>query len=133
MDIPRRVVLGLLVTVASATTLYGVFFNGKFSEGGTFPMWLLLVSLVTAAVAVGIMLWWLNRVGSGKVPARNVRDYEGFYVMMPVAGILSEALTIAVEIIVGAPSLWMIVPISALTYCLGVVWIYRRYYRHLAR
>ena len=49
--------------------------------------------------------------------------------MIVVTGVIGDALAVAVEIVVGAPSLWLMVPISTVTYCLCVVWIYWRYYR----
>lgn len=130
MDIPRRVALGFVVHVVATALVYAVFFNGRFAEGGgTLSPWLVAVSTVVALAVFVAVLWRLYRVGAGRVPQRSVRDAEGLYLMLVIAGILTEALTIAVEIATGAAALWMVLPIATLTYCLGAGWLYRRYYR----
>ena len=128
MDI-RRVVVGWVFYVAVATTVYGVFFNAKFAKGGELPAWLIVMSLVMAMTAFAILVWWLSRVAAGKVPEQKVRDYSGLLVVIVVTGIVGDLLAIAAEIAFGAPSLWMMIPISTITYCLFVVWTYRRYFK----
>jgi hypothetical protein len=132
MDIPR-VLAGLVLYVTGATVIYALFFNAQFARDGELPMWLILTSVVMAIAALAILLWWLSRVAAGKVPEQQVRDYSGFLVIMVVTGVVSDLLGIAVEIVVGAPSVWMMIPISTITYCLTVLWIYRRYFRQQPR
>lgn len=121
--------MGWVFYVAVATTVYGVFFNAKFARGGELPPWLIVMSLVMAVAAFAILLWWLSRVAAGKVTEQKVRDYSGLLVAIVVTGIIGDLLAVAAEIAFGAPSLWMMIPISTITYCLFVVWIYRRYFQ----
>jgi hypothetical protein len=128
MDI-RRVVLGWLLYVAATVLVYWVFFNARFASGRELPMWLIIVAVVMAVAAFALLLWWVRRVAAGDVPAQQIRDYSNFFLMIVVTGVIGDALAVAVEVIVGAPSLPMMIPIATVTYCLCVVWIYWRYYR----
>lgn len=125
--------LGWLLYVAAATLVYWAFFNARFASGGELPVWLVIAAVAMAVAALALLLWWVQRVAAGKVPAQQISDYSNFFLMIVVTGVIGDALAVAVEIIVGAPSLWLMVPISTLTYCLCVVWIYWRYHRQPRR
>lgn len=128
MDI-RRVLLGWVGYVAVATTVYAVFFNGRFADGAPLPMWLVVTALVVAAAAVAILLRWLGCVSAGAVSEQTIRDYSGFLLIIVVTGVVGDLLAVLAEIAFGAAAVWLVIPISTITYCICVVWLHRRYFR----
>jgi hypothetical protein len=128
MDI-RKVVTGWVVYVVATTLIYWLLFNGQFGGDRPLPIWMMVAAAMMAIAAIGILLWWVSRLASGKVSEVQARDYSGFFLIIVVSGVVGDVLTLGAEIAFGAAAVWMMIPISTLTYCLCVVWLYRRYFR----
>lgn len=128
MDI-RRVIAGWLVYVVASTAVYGLFFNAKFGNGGRLPAWIIVTAAVMAVAATAILLWWVSRLASGKIDEEQVRDYSGFFLTIVVTGVIGDMLAVVAEIAFGGAAVWMMIPISTITYCICVVWLYRRYFK----
>ncbi|MGV0768698.1 hypothetical protein [Mycobacterium syngnathidarum] len=125
----RKVLLGWLVYVAGTTGVYALFFNGKFGQGGTLPVWLIGAVSVMAIAAIAILVQWLRGVKTGRVSKDRARDVSGFFWMIMVTGAVGDMLAVAAEIAFGASAVWLMIPIATITYVLCVVWLYHRYFK----
>lgn len=121
MTVTRRILLGWFVSVVATAVCYAVFFNGEFSDGGAVPPWIIAAAAGPAALTLGSVLRFA-RAGAHS----RFGDPDGMYVLMTATAIVSEGLTIAAEIALGAPALWLSIPIATLVYSVGAVITLRR-------
>jgi hypothetical protein len=49
--------------------------------------------------------------------------------MIVLTGFVGDMLAVAAEIAFGASAVWLMIPISTITYTIGVVWLYHRYFK----
>jgi hypothetical protein len=46
-----------------------------------------------------------------------------------LTGFVGDMLAVAAEIAFGASAVWLMIPISTVTYTMSVVWLYHRYFK----
>lgn len=114
MTVTRRILLGWLVTVVTTAVCYAVFFDGEFSAGGSVPAWLIATASGVAAMTLGAAVRF-----AGTRARSRASDPDSMYVLMSVAAIVGQGLTIAAEVALGAPALWLSVPIATVVYSVG--------------
>jgi hypothetical protein len=59
----------------------------------------------------------------------RIGDVTGFFWMIVLTGFVADMLAAAAEIAFGASAVWLMIPISTVTYTMSVVWLYHRYFK----
>jgi hypothetical protein len=124
-----KVLLGWLVYVGATTGVYWLLFNGKLGHDGELPAWLIAAAVVMAIAAIALLIYWAGRLATGGVSHRQYRVYSGFFWMILVTGVIGDILALGAEIVFGASALWLMIPISTVTYAICAVWLYHRYFK----
>lgn len=129
----RKVLLGWVLYVPATTAIYALFFNGQFGNGGgDLPAWLIAATSVMAAAAMILLIYWVHGRVTGQISRDRARDISGFFWMIVLTGAIGDGLAIAAEVVFGGEAVWLMIPISTITWVLCVVWIYHRYFKPAA-
>jgi hypothetical protein len=128
MDL-RKVLIGWLGYVAVTTAVYAQLFNGTFGQAGQLPAWVIVTASVMAVCCLAILLYWVREVTTGRVTQDRIGDVTGFFWMIVLTGFVGDMLAVAAEIAFGASAVWLMIPISTITYTMSVVWLYHRYFK----
>jgi hypothetical protein len=122
----RRGFVALVVLVSATALTFAIYPNGQFSHGGRLPAWLIAASVVTTvAVAAGV-LWWLARTVGWSAPPFRRGTADAFIALLAIAA-ASHGAGIGVELLLGAPALWLVIPTATIGYGLFIVWFQKRY------
>jgi hypothetical protein len=125
MDV-RRGFIALLLLVAATTLTYAVFPNGHFSHGDRLPGWIIAASVVVTLVVAGAVLWWLARTAGWSAPPIK-RGTADVYIGLVAIAALVHCLGVGAEILLNAPSLWLVIPIATIGYGAFIAWFQKRY------
>lgn len=128
MDL-RKVLLGWLIYVPGTTAVYALLSNGTFGQGGQLPAWVIVTASVMAVCCLAILVFWVREGTTGRVTQDRIGDVTGFFWMIVLTGFVADMLAAAAEIAFGASAVWLMIPISTVTYALCVVWLYHRYFK----
>jgi hypothetical protein len=89
----------------------------------------IVTASVMAVCCIAILLYWVREVTTGRVTQDRIGDVTGFFWMIVLTGFVGDMLAVAAEIAFGASAVWLMIPISTITYTIGVVWLYHRYFK----
>lgn len=83
------------------------------------PLWMVVGFVVSALAVAGVVLWYLIRRASGKVPEQRHHTYMAILVAVILSGFVDDALKGTTWLLLGGHPWWVLVPIYTVGYAVG--------------
>lgn len=130
----KRILLYLPLYLVWAVTIDVLFDRASPPSSKSVPAWMTVGFIVSAVVVAGVVLWYLSRRASGKVPQQRQHVYTALLVAIIVSGFVDDALKGVAWLLLGDHPWWVLVPIYTLGYaaCWAVLVLMVNWLEHRA-
>ncbi|ODR15023.1 hypothetical protein [Mycobacterium shimoidei] len=112
----KRALLLLPIYLVGMIAVDVLFDAASPASSTTVPMWMVVGFIICALAVAVIVLWYLVRRTSGKVPEQRHGAYMALLAAILVSGFVSDALKGVASLLLGGHPWWVLVPIYILGY-----------------